>query len=71
MTGVHRVADVFCVCCSDRLGWIYVSTPMTNPEQRYKIGKVLLESSKIVQVAEEQPLPHPLADPVANSSDSS
>jgi hypothetical protein len=68
MTGVHRIADVFCTCCSDRLGWIYVSTPMTHPNQRYKVGKVLLESSKIAQMTEELPL-HPVLEPLAGCSD--
>lgn len=26
MTGMHTVADIFCVCCGSIVGWKYVST---------------------------------------------
>lgn len=37
-TGVHTVADVFCVGCSDRLGWFYHKA--ADFSQKYKEGVV-------------------------------
>ena len=37
-TGVHTVADVFCLGCNDRLGWFYHKA--TDPSQKYKEGEV-------------------------------
>lgn len=39
-TGVHTVADVFCVGCSDRLGWFYHKA--ADFSQKYKEGIVAL-----------------------------
>lgn len=36
-TGVHTVADVFCVGCNDRLGWYYHKA--ADPSQKYKESK--------------------------------
>ncbi|TDL26019.1 yippee-domain-containing protein [Rickenella mellea] len=47
LTGVHTVADVFCVGCNDRLGWYYVKA--SDSSQKYKEGKFLLEREKIVK----------------------
>jgi len=63
-TGVHTVADVFCVGCEDRLGWYY-HTAQENT-QKYKegvldlkgctdthhgapLGKYLLEREKLIK----------------------
>jgi len=47
LTGVHTVADVFCVGCNDRLGWYYVKA--SESSQKYKEGKFLLEREKIIK----------------------
>ena len=36
-TGVHTVADVFCVGCGDRLGWYYHKA--SDQSQKYKEGQ--------------------------------
>jgi len=46
LTGAHVVADVSCSICNALLGWKYVSA--TEPAQRYKIGKFILETKKVV-----------------------
>ncbi len=38
-TGVHTVADVFCVGCGDRLGWYYHKA--SDQSQKYKEGRAL------------------------------
>ena len=35
-TGIHTVADVFCLGCSARLGWYY--TKASDSTQKYKEG---------------------------------
>jgi Yippee zinc-binding/DNA-binding /Mis18, centromere assembly len=47
-TGVHTVADIFCVGCGDRLGWFYHKA--SDQSQKYKEGKPLsvLELSCVV-----------------------
>ncbi|KAL5523656.1 hypothetical protein ACEPAG_7829 [Sanghuangporus baumii] len=47
LTGMHTVADVFCIGCNDRLGWYYVKA--SDSSQKYKEGKYLLERAKIVK----------------------
>ncbi|KAH8119063.1 yippee-domain-containing protein [Phellopilus nigrolimitatus] len=47
LTGVHTVADVFCVGCNERLGWYYVKA--SDSSQKYKEGKFLIERAKIVK----------------------
>jgi len=47
LTGVHTVADVFCVGCSDRLGWYYHKA--SDQSQKYKEGKYLLERERLVK----------------------
>lgn len=62
-TGVHTVADIFCMGCNDRVGWYYHKA--ADLSQKYKegkslsrswlntilraIGKYLLEREKIVK----------------------
>lgn len=43
LTGVHTVADVFCLGCNDRLGWYYHKA--SDFSQKYKEG----EYSNILQ----------------------
>ncbi|TEB06387.1 yippee-like protein [Coprinellus micaceus] len=47
MTGVHTVADAFCVGCDERIGWYYHKA--ADPSQKYKESKYLLEREKIVK----------------------
>ncbi|KAH7923146.1 yippee-domain-containing protein [Leucogyrophana mollusca] len=47
LTGVHTVADVFCVGCNDRLGWYYHKA--ADYSQKYKEGKYLLEREKLIK----------------------
>ncbi|KAI6021527.1 yippee-domain-containing protein [Pisolithus microcarpus] len=47
LTGVHTVADVFCVGCNDRIGWYYHRA--ADQAQKYKEGKYLLEREKMVK----------------------
>eukprot|EP00249_Psilotum_nudum_P006079 c19443_g1_i1 orf=598-981(-) len=57
-TGMHTVADIFCVCCSQIVGWKYVTAHEKN--QRYKEGKLILERAKIIDdnTAESTADPH-------------
>ncbi|KAI0305622.1 hypothetical protein B0F90DRAFT_1699521 [Multifurca ochricompacta] len=47
LTGVHTVADVFCIGCGDRLGWYYHKA--SDQSQKYKEGKYLLERERLVK----------------------
>lgn len=38
-TGVHTVADVFCLGCNDRVGWYYHKA--SDHSQKYKEGEYL------------------------------
>jgi Yippee zinc-binding/DNA-binding /Mis18, centromere assembly len=46
LTGAHVVADVSCIICSSVLGWRYLDAK--EQTQKYKIGKYILESKKVV-----------------------
>lgn len=39
-TGVHTVADVFCLGCDDRIGWYYHKA--SDHSQKYKEGECLV-----------------------------
>ncbi|KAJ6625850.1 hypothetical protein B0H10DRAFT_2161693 [Mycena sp. CBHHK59/15] len=47
ITGVHTVADVYCLGCNERLGWFYHKA--SDFSQKYKEGKYLLEREKLVK----------------------
>ncbi|KAF8800213.1 yippee-domain-containing protein [Phlegmacium glaucopus] len=47
LTGIHTVADVFCLGCNERLGWFYHKA--ADYAQKYKEGKYLLEREKLVK----------------------
>ncbi|KAF8187488.1 yippee-domain-containing protein [Pholiota molesta] len=47
LTGVHTVADVFCLGCNERIGWFYHKA--VDQTQKYKEGKYLLEKEKLVK----------------------
>jgi len=46
LTGAHVVADVSCDICQTILGWKYVDAKDLG--QRYKIGKYILETKRVV-----------------------
>ena len=46
VTGLHVVADISCCVCGRVLGWKYVDASETS--QRYKIGKFILETKRVV-----------------------
>lgn len=46
MTGLHVVADVFCVCCKRSIGWHYEHA--TDPSQKYKEGKFVAEKAALL-----------------------
>lgn len=48
LTGAHVVADVSCMICSSVLGWKYLDAK--EQTQKYKIGKYILESKRVVEV---------------------
>ncbi|CAH1438737.1 protein yippee-like [Lactuca sativa] len=45
MTGLHTVADIFCVKCGSIVGWTYETAHEKN--QKYKEGKSVLERCKL------------------------
>ncbi|KAF4598052.1 Protein yippee-like [Pleurotus pulmonarius] len=47
LTGVHTVADVFCLGCDDRIGWYYHKA--SDYSQKYKEGKYLLERERLIK----------------------
>ncbi|KAJ6498980.1 yippee-domain-containing protein [Mycena sanguinolenta] len=47
ITGVHTVADAFCMMCNERMGWYYHKA--SDFSQKYKEGKYLLEREKLVK----------------------
>ncbi|KZT08968.1 yippee-domain-containing protein [Laetiporus sulphureus 93-53] len=47
LTGVHTVADLFCVGCNDRVGWYYYKA--SDHSQKYKEGKYLLERERLIK----------------------
>ncbi|KAJ6594207.1 yippee-domain-containing protein [Mycena capillaripes] len=47
ITGVHTVADAFCMGCNERIGWFYHKA--SDFSQKYKEGKYLLEREKLVK----------------------
>ncbi|PPQ72078.1 hypothetical protein CVT26_006712 [Gymnopilus dilepis] len=59
LTGVHTVADVYCLGCNDRLGWFYHKA--SDHSQKYKEGKYLLEREKLIKennwVLDDPPAP--------------
>uniref|UniRef100_A0A0X3NQN8 Protein yippee-like 3 n=1 Tax=Schistocephalus solidus TaxID=70667 RepID=A0A0X3NQN8_SCHSO len=47
LTGHHRVADIYCICCDTLLGWKYEKA--FEPSQRYKEGKYIIELIHIIK----------------------
>lgn len=46
VTGMHIVSDISCACCGNVLGWKYMGAD--EESQRYKVGKVILETRRTV-----------------------
>ena len=46
LSGLHTVADIFCCCCAQIIGWKYESAH--EKSQKYKEGKFVLERGRIV-----------------------
>jgi len=51
VTGAHTVSDISCRCCGSVLGWKYVHAEEEG--QRYKIGKFILETQRVVKSGNE------------------
>ncbi|KAF2402522.1 yippee-domain-containing protein, partial [Trichodelitschia bisporula] len=47
VTGSHTVADISCAVCGTGLGWKYVAAE--EEAQRYKVGKFILETKRVVR----------------------
>lgn len=47
ITGLHTVADIYCVCCNTVLGWKYEHAYEDN--QKYKEGKFIIEKLKVMK----------------------
>ncbi|KAF1919259.1 yippee zinc-binding/DNA-binding /Mis18, centromere assembly-domain-containing protein, partial [Ampelomyces quisqualis] len=50
VTGQHTVSDISCATCGSILGWKYVDAK--EDSQKYKIGKFILESKRVVRGGE-------------------
>ncbi|KAB5554359.1 yippee family protein [Coniochaeta sp. 2T2.1] len=46
VTGAHVVADISCAVCGTKVGWKYVEA--TEAAQKYKEGKFILETQRVV-----------------------
>ncbi|KAK9131860.1 hypothetical protein Scep_011388 [Stephania cephalantha] len=46
LSGMHTVADIFCCCCGQIVGWKYEMAH--DKTQKYKEGKIVLERGRIV-----------------------
>ncbi|XP_020275019.1 protein yippee-like At5g53940 isoform X2 [Asparagus officinalis] len=46
LSGMHTVADIFCCCCGQNVGWKYEAAHLKS--QKYKEGKFVLERGRIV-----------------------
>ncbi|KAK4113379.1 yippee-domain-containing protein, partial [Canariomyces notabilis] len=55
VTGPHVVADISCVGCGAVVGWKYVDARV--PGQKYKVGKFILETGKVVGFASWEVVP--------------
>ncbi|KAF1939845.1 yippee-domain-containing protein, partial [Clathrospora elynae] len=50
VTGAHTVSDISCRGCGSVLGWKYVDA--ADDSQKYKVGKFILETRRIVKGVE-------------------
>ncbi|KAK9806841.1 hypothetical protein WJX72_004610 [[Myrmecia] bisecta] len=47
ITGLHTVADIYCVGCKEIMGWKYETA--YEPSQKYKEGKYILEKARLMK----------------------
>lgn len=47
ITGLHTVADIYCLECQEVLGWKYEKA--YEDTQKYKEGKFILEKAKVMK----------------------
>ncbi|KAI3466093.1 hypothetical protein Pfo_022756 [Paulownia fortunei] len=52
ISGMHTVADVFCCCCGQIVGWKYVAAH--EKSQKCKEGKFALERGRIMDGADSE-----------------
>ncbi|KAL8171900.1 hypothetical protein V2J09_023704 [Rumex salicifolius] len=52
LSGAHIIAEIFCCCCGQILGWKYES--VHEKSQKYKEGKFVLERWRIVDGADTE-----------------
>eukprot|EP00042_Codosiga_hollandica_P056381 m.811357 g.811357 ORF g.811357 m.811357 type:complete len:83 (-) comp59334_c0_seq3:3211-3459(-) len=52
MTGLHAVCDVHCLICRQYVGWKYENA--YEQEQKYKIGKFILEKGHLAREDETE-----------------
>ncbi|KXJ92055.1 yippee zinc-binding/DNA-binding /Mis18, centromere assembly-domain-containing protein [Microdochium bolleyi] len=64
VTGSHIVADITCAVCQARIGWKYVDAK--EESQKYKVGKFILETKRIVDYRSWEDLPESEYEPVAD-----
>ncbi|KAL9272486.1 yippee-like-like protein [Drosera capensis] len=50
LSGMHTVADIFCCCCGQIVGWKYEAAH--DKTQKYKEGKFVLERGRILEYEE-------------------
>lgn len=53
LSGLHTVADIFCCCCGQIVGWKYENAHERS--QKYKEGKFVLERGRIVDEVDFSP----------------
>lgn len=54
VTGAHTVSDISCRSCGSVLGWKYVEA--AEDAQKYKVGKYILETRRVVKSSQWEPL---------------
>jgi hypothetical protein len=47
ITGLHVVADIYCNCCQQILGWKYEEA--FEEKEKYKEGKYIIEKAKMTK----------------------
>ncbi|WOK99742.1 protein yippee-like [Canna indica] len=52
LSGPHTVADIFCCCCGQNVGWKYVAAE--EKSQKYKEGKFVLERGRIIDRSDSE-----------------
>lgn len=52
ISGMHTVADIFCCCCGQIVGWKYEAAH--EKTQKYKEGKFVLERGRIIDGLETE-----------------